>query len=84
MQGWDVTRLWLWLLGGALLVLVGLQLVISWVLMRVLEELSVREARIADDMAGGPAREGWPRDRPSPPAPSGKLGEGVASAASRA
>jgi glycosyltransferase involved in cell wall biosynthesis len=50
--GWDITRLWLWLLGSALLLLVGLQLVISWVLMRVLEELSVRETRTSEELAG--------------------------------
>jgi hypothetical protein len=61
--GWDITRLWLWLFGSALLLLVGLQLVISWVLMRILEELSVREARTSEDLVG-------PRlaQRTSPPA----------------
>jgi hypothetical protein len=49
-NGWDIARLWLWLLASAMLVLVGLQLAISWVLMRVLEALSEREARVADDM----------------------------------
>ena len=52
LSGWDITRTWLWLLGAALAILVGLQLGISWVLMRVLEELSVREARIAADLDG--------------------------------
>ncbi|MCZ7570630.1 MAG: glycosyltransferase family 2 protein [Ardenticatenaceae bacterium] len=52
LQGWDITRLWLWLLGSALLALVGLQLVISWVLMRVLEALSEREVRVKQEMAG--------------------------------
>lgn len=52
LSGWDITRLWLWLLGSALLLLTGLQLVISWVLMRVLEELSVRPARATADMDG--------------------------------
>jgi hypothetical protein len=49
LQGWEMTRLWLWLLGSALLVLVGLQLVISWILMRVLEALSEREVRVERD-----------------------------------
>jgi hypothetical protein len=43
---------------SALLVLVGLQLVISWVLMRVLEQLSLRQERIGEEMraaAGDPA-----------------------------
>lgn len=50
--GWDVTRVWLWLLGSALFLLVGLQLMISWVLMRVLEDLSLRDARTQADMDG--------------------------------
>lgn len=52
LRGWDITRTWLWLLGGALGVLVGLQLAISWVLMRVLEELSMRDARTQADLDG--------------------------------
>ncbi len=51
-QGWDIARLWLWLLASALLLLVGLQLVISWVVMRVLEALSQREGRINAEMQG--------------------------------
>jgi hypothetical protein len=47
---WDMARLYLWLLGSALLVLVGLQLIISWVLMRVLETLSLRDQRISQEM----------------------------------
>ena len=42
-NGWDIARLWLYLLGSAMLVLLGAQLIIYWVLMRVLEELSQRE-----------------------------------------
>jgi len=45
-SGWDLSRLWFWLLVSALLVLIGLQLVISWVLARVLERLSQRDVRI--------------------------------------
>jgi glycosyltransferase involved in cell wall biosynthesis len=43
LNGWDIARLWLYLLGSAMLVLLGAQLIIYWVLMRVLEELSQRE-----------------------------------------
>jgi glycosyltransferase involved in cell wall biosynthesis len=42
-NGWDMARLWLYLLGSAMLVLMGVQLVIYWILLRVLEELSQRE-----------------------------------------
>jgi glycosyltransferase involved in cell wall biosynthesis len=47
---WGVDRLWFWLLGSALLVLVGLQLMVSWVLMRVLETLSMRDVRIDEEL----------------------------------
>jgi len=52
LRGWDVTRLWLYLLGSALLVLVGIQLMISWLVMRVLEDLSEREIRTRWDLEG--------------------------------
>lgn len=56
-SGWDLARLWLWLVVSALLGLIGLQLVISWTLMRVLEKLSEREARIGEEMQGASARQ---------------------------
>jgi hypothetical protein len=49
-QGWDASRLWLYLLGSAMLVLIGVQLAISWLLMRVLDELSRREMLVQNDM----------------------------------
>jgi hypothetical protein len=52
-QGWPLERLWLYLVGSALLILIGLQLGISWILMRTLEELSEREMRTQDDLSGG-------------------------------
>jgi hypothetical protein len=56
-SGWAMDRLWLYLLGSALLVLVGVQLVIYWILLRVLEELSQREVLIKKDM--GVAQKEW-------------------------
>ncbi len=50
--GWEMSRLWLWLLGSAMLVLIGVQWVISWIVMRILEELSQREAKIGLDLQG--------------------------------
>lgn len=50
LQGWPIERLWLYLLAGTMLVLVGLQLDVFWVIMRVLEELSQREALAKADM----------------------------------
>jgi hypothetical protein len=56
-NGWPIERLWLYLVGSALLMLVGLQLTISWVLMRTLEELSDRELHAQHDLSGGYKRE---------------------------
>jgi hypothetical protein len=50
LQGWEVSRLWLYLLGSAMLVLTGVQLLISWLLMRVLDELSQREILVLNDL----------------------------------
>lgn len=50
MNGWPIDRLWLYLLAGTMLMLMGVQLVIFWVIMRVLEELSGRAAAVEADM----------------------------------
>lgn len=50
LNGWEIARLWLYLLGSAMFVLVGVQLVIYWILMRVLEELSQREILTQKDL----------------------------------
>jgi hypothetical protein len=50
--GWPVGRLWLYLLGSAMLILIGLQLMISWVVMRVLEGLHQREMLVLADLNG--------------------------------
>jgi glycosyltransferase involved in cell wall biosynthesis len=52
-QGWEVARLWLYLLGSAALLLIGIQLSISWLLMRVLDELSQREMQVLNDTKNG-------------------------------
>ena len=44
LNGWDIARLWLYLLGAAMLTLIGVQLMIFWLLTRILDELSQREA----------------------------------------
>ena len=46
--------LWFWLLYAVMLLLVGLQLVVFWLIMRVLDELNRREIEIAQDMEGVP------------------------------
>jgi glycosyltransferase involved in cell wall biosynthesis len=50
LNGWDVERLWLYLLTGTLFTLMGAQLVIFWVIMRVLEELSQRDVMVRADL----------------------------------
>src|SRR5207249_1250227 len=48
--GGEVTRLWFWLVGSGSLVLIGLQLIVSWVVMRILERLSARESRVTEQL----------------------------------
>ncbi len=50
LRGWEIERVWFYLLGSALVFLVGIQLVIYWLLLRVLEELSKREILTRQDM----------------------------------
>ena len=47
---WHIERLWLYLLAGSMGTLVGFQLVIFWVIVRILEELSQRDLRVLVDM----------------------------------
>ncbi len=42
MRGWDIGRLWFYMVCSALTFLVGIQLVVYWLLFRILEELSQR------------------------------------------
>jgi hypothetical protein len=49
-NGWEIGRLWFYLLGSALLFLAGIQLFIYWLLLRVLEELSQREILTRHDL----------------------------------
>jgi hypothetical protein len=51
-QNWPIQRVWLYLLGSAMSTLVGLQLIIYWVLLHVLEELSQREILAERDLKG--------------------------------
>ena len=53
-HGWEITRLWFWLLGGALLLLVGGQLVLFGALFRVLQRLDARAEEIDESLRGEP------------------------------
>lgn len=50
LSGWPIERLWLYLLGGTMAIVMGIQLVTFWIVMRVLEELSQRELAIRADL----------------------------------
>ena len=50
LNGWEIERLWLYLVGSAMLILTGVQLVIYWILMRALAELSQRDLVIRQDL----------------------------------
>ena len=52
-SGWEIERLWFYLLSSALIFLVGVQLVIYWLLFRVLDELVQREVLTKLDMGLG-------------------------------
>lgn len=67
-RGWDIARIWLWLLGSALFVLVGFQLMISWILARILGEVAGREARINEELRGDLAVAGRGRESQGPSA----------------
>lgn len=48
--GWEISRLWLYLLGSAMMILMGMQLIIYWIILRVLDELSQREMLTKKDL----------------------------------
>jgi glycosyltransferase involved in cell wall biosynthesis len=50
LRGWEIQRIWFYLLGSALVFLIGMQLAVYWLLLRVLEELSKRELLTRHDM----------------------------------
>lgn len=50
LNGWEMNRLWLYLLGSAMMTLIGVQLMISWILVRILGELSKRGESADKDM----------------------------------
>jgi hypothetical protein len=54
-QGWEISRLWFYMVGSAMIFLVGVQLVVYWLLLRILEELSQRETLTAQDIGAGEA-----------------------------
>jgi len=49
-NGWQIERLWFYLLGSAMLFLAGIQLFVYWLLIRILEELNQRELLTKQDL----------------------------------
>ncbi|HSL30117.1 MAG TPA: glycosyltransferase family 2 protein [Anaerolineales bacterium] len=54
-SSWEISRLWFYMVGSALIFLVGVQLLIYWLLLRILEELSQREILTKQDIGLGRA-----------------------------
>ena len=50
-DSWAIGRLWFYMVCSALIFLVGVQLVVYWLLLRILEELSQREILTRQDIA---------------------------------
>lgn len=50
LSGWELNRLWIYLAVSAMLILVGTQLIINWILIRILSELSKRDDYIDRDL----------------------------------
>jgi glycosyltransferase involved in cell wall biosynthesis len=48
--GWTIVQQWLYLLGSAMLILMGVQLIISWIFVQVLNEISQRETLTKQDL----------------------------------
>jgi hypothetical protein len=52
-QGWEIGRLWFYMVGSAMIFLIGVSLIVYWLLLRILEELSQREALTTQDIGSG-------------------------------
>ena len=52
-NGWAIGRLWFYMVCSTLIFLVGIQLVVYWLLLRILEELSRREILTKQDIGFG-------------------------------
>jgi hypothetical protein len=54
-NGWEVERLWMYLLVSAMLILMSVQLVADWIVLRVLAELSQRDVVTQQELRGSVA-----------------------------
>ncbi len=62
LQNGSLEQLWLWLLLGALLIFVGGQLGMAWIVIRVLEELAKRETTAQRDLVDSTASVEMPNE----------------------
>ena len=51
-SGWTIIEQWLYLLGSAMFILMGVQLMISWIFVEVLDEISQRDKLTKQDLTG--------------------------------
>ena len=54
--GATLEQMWLWMIASAMATLIGVQLIVSRVIMNVLSDLSQRESRQSEDMRGNPIK----------------------------
>lgn len=59
-SGWTVIQLWLYYLTSACLSLIGIQLIIAWIQMQILDTLRIRDRLVAEDMQGKPSSANEP------------------------
>lgn len=52
LTGWTLVQLWLYYLTSACLALVGIQLMVAWTQMQILDALRIRDELAADDLRG--------------------------------
>jgi glycosyltransferase involved in cell wall biosynthesis len=50
LNGSDISRIWLYMLASAMLTMTGIQLLIYWIQLRVLDELSQRDSLVVQDL----------------------------------
>jgi len=50
LNGWEITRLWFYLIASTAMSLVGVQLIVSWISLQVLNELSQRDVLVERDL----------------------------------
>lgn len=51
-SGWDISQQWLYLIGSTVAILIGVQLLISWIIVQALDEVRQREELTRKDLTG--------------------------------